>query len=44
MEKMTNIILGALIGAGIAFTALAIWTKKEQKTIDEWERWRRRKP
>ncbi len=36
-------ILGLLIGAGLAFTVLAIWAKEEQKKIDRWEEWRRKK-
>lgn len=40
-------ILGLLIGAGLAFTVLAIWAKEEQKTIDEYEKyeeWRSKLP
>lgn len=39
---MTKLIIGVLIGMGIAFTILTIWAKEEQKTIDEYEKWRRK--
>lgn len=39
-----KIILGILIGAGIVFSLLAIIEKEEQKTIDEYEKWRQKLP
>lgn len=39
---MMKFILGILIGAGLAFSLLAIIEKEEQKTIDEYEKWRRK--
>lgn len=41
---MQYFIIGILIGAGAAFTALSIWAKEEQKKIDEYEEWRRKLP
>ena len=37
-------ILGLLIGAGIAFSLLAIFEKEEQRKLDEWEKWRQKLP
>lgn len=41
---MTKLILGILIGAGLAFTVLALIEKDEQKKLDDWEEWRRKLP
>lgn len=41
---MTKILLGILIGAGIAFSVLSIWEKEEQKRLDDWEDWRNKLP
>ena len=40
---MTKILLGILMGAGLAFSILALIEKNEQKKIDDWEKWRGRK-
>ena len=41
---MMKFVLGLLIGAGIAFTVLAIIEKEEQRKLNEWEEWRRKLP
>lgn len=41
---MTKLFLGILIGAGLAFTVLALIEKEEQKKLDDWERWERKLP
>lgn len=39
---MMKIVIGILIGAGLAFSLLAIIEKEEQKTIEDYEKWRRK--
>lgn len=41
---MTKLILGILIGAGIATTWLSIVEKEERKKEAEWEKWERKLP
>lgn len=41
---MAKLILGILIGAGLAFTVLALIEKDEQKKLDDWERWESKLP
>ena len=39
-----KILLGILIGAGLAFSLLAIREKEEQRKISEYEKWRLKLP
>jgi len=41
---MMKFILGLLIGAGLAFTVLALWEKEERKKQSEYEKWRAKLP
>lgn len=41
---MTKLILGLFMGAGLAFSILAIVEEEERKKAEAWERWRNKLP